>query len=47
MTGTPEEVRERCRLYAEAGVDHLALQAVPGMGRDLIEEFGREVIARL
>jgi 5,10-methylenetetrahydromethanopterin reductase len=47
MTGTPEDVLERCRLYADAGVDHLALQAVPGMGRDLIEEFSREVIARM
>lgn len=47
MTGSPDQVRERCRLYAEAGVDHLALQAIPGMGRDLIEEFGRHVLGRL
>ncbi|MFN2375689.1 MAG: LLM class flavin-dependent oxidoreductase [Candidatus Binatia bacterium] len=47
LTGSAEEVLERCRAYAAAGVDHLALQAVPGMGRDLIEEFGRHVIAEL
>jgi 5,10-methylenetetrahydromethanopterin reductase len=44
LTGTPEEVRERVRAYAEAGVDNLAIQAVPGMARELIEEFSREVI---
>jgi hypothetical protein len=32
---------------AAAGVDNVALQALPGMGRDLVEEFGREVIAKL
>jgi 5,10-methylenetetrahydromethanopterin reductase len=47
LTGSAEEVRERCRALAAAGVDNLALQAIPGMGRDLIEEFGREVIAKL
>lgn len=47
LSGSPEEVRERCRLFADAGVDNLALQAIPGLGRELIEEFGREVIAKL
>jgi 5,10-methylenetetrahydromethanopterin reductase len=47
LTGTGEDVLERCRAYAEAGVDNLALQAVPGMGRELIEEFSDKVIARL
>ena len=47
LTGTPGEVLDRCRSYAAAGVDNLALQAIPGMGRELIEEFGREVIARM
>ena len=45
LTGTPEEVLERCRAFAAAGVDNLALQAIPGMGRELVEEFGRHVIA--
>lgn len=47
LTGTPDEVLERCRAFAAAGVDNLALQAIPGMGRQLIEEFGRHVIAKL
>ncbi|HEY2773978.1 MAG TPA: LLM class flavin-dependent oxidoreductase [Candidatus Binatia bacterium] len=47
LTGTAAEVLERCRILASAGIDNLALQAVPGMGRELIEEFGREVIAKL
>ena len=47
LTGPPDEVRERCRALARAGVDNLALQAIPGQGRELIEEFGREVIGRL
>jgi 5,10-methylenetetrahydromethanopterin reductase len=47
MTGSPDDVLARCRMYADAGVDHLALQAIPGMGRDLIEEFSRHVIARM
>jgi len=47
LTGTPDAVLERCRMLAAAGVDNLALQAIPGMGRELIEEFGRHVIARM
>jgi len=47
MTGSPDDVLERCRMYAAAGVDNLALQAVPGMGRELIEEFGRHIIRRM
>lgn len=46
LTGTADDVLERCRAFAEAGVDHLALQAVPGMGRELIEEFSSSVIAK-
>ena len=45
--GSPEQVLERAQQYAEAGVDNLALQVVPGMARELIEEFSRQVIARL
>jgi 5,10-methylenetetrahydromethanopterin reductase len=47
LTGRAEDVRERCREMAAAGVDNVALQALPGMGRDLVKEFGREVIAKL
>jgi 5,10-methylenetetrahydromethanopterin reductase len=47
LTGPADEVRERCRGLATAGVDNVALQAIPGLGRDLIEEFGRDVIGRL
>lgn len=47
LTGTPDDVLERCRMFAAAGVDNLALQAIPGMGRDLIEEFGRHIIAKI
>ena len=46
LTGDPGQVRERVRAYAATGVDNLAVQAIPGLGRDLIEEFGREVIGR-
>jgi 5,10-methylenetetrahydromethanopterin reductase len=47
LTGSAEDVRGRCRELAGAGVDNVALQALPGMGSDLVEEFGREVIAKL
>ena len=47
LTGDPEQVRGRVRALAEAGVDNLAVQAIPGLARELIEEFGREVIGRV
>jgi len=47
VTGSSDEVLARCRALEAAGVDNLALQAVPGMGHELIEEFGRDVIARM
>jgi 5,10-methylenetetrahydromethanopterin reductase len=47
LTGRPDEVRERIRQLANAGVDNLAVQAIPGQARELIEEFATEVIARL
>lgn len=47
LTGPPDEVLQRVRDLADAGVDNLALQAIPGLARDLIEEFGRNVIAKL
>jgi 5,10-methylenetetrahydromethanopterin reductase len=47
LSGRPEEVLERVRGLADAGVDNLALQAIPGMGRELVEEFSKHVIAKL
>ena len=47
LTGPGEEVRERVRQLAAAGVDNLAVQVLPGQGRETIEELSREVIARL
>jgi 5,10-methylenetetrahydromethanopterin reductase len=47
LTASAEEIRARARGLAAAGVDNLALQAMPGLGADLIDEFGREVIAKL
>lgn len=47
ITGPIESVRERVRALRDAGVDNLALQAVGNDGRELIEEFGREVIGKL
>jgi alkanesulfonate monooxygenase SsuD/methylene tetrahydromethanopterin reductase-like flavin-dependent oxidoreductase (luciferase family) len=47
LTGSADVVLQRVRELADAGVDNLALQAIPGMGRDLIEEFGTHVIAKL
>jgi len=47
LTGEPAQVRERVRAFADAGVDNLAVQAIPGLARELIEEFGREVIGRV
>ncbi|MBM4267133.1 MAG: LLM class flavin-dependent oxidoreductase [Deltaproteobacteria bacterium] len=47
LTGDAGEVRERVRALADAGVDNLAVQVIPGLARELIEEFGREVIGRV
>jgi alkanesulfonate monooxygenase SsuD/methylene tetrahydromethanopterin reductase-like flavin-dependent oxidoreductase (luciferase family) len=47
LTGDPGRVRERVRALAAAGVDNLAVQVIPGLARELIDEFGREVIGRL
>lgn len=46
LTGRPDEVLERIRALAAAGVDNLALQALPGQAREFIEEFGRHVISK-
>lgn len=47
LTGDPDEVRDRVRALADAGVDNPVLQVIPGMARELIEEFSREVIGRI
>jgi 5,10-methylenetetrahydromethanopterin reductase len=47
LVGSPEQVLERAREYADAGVDNLALQVIPGMARDLIDEFSEHVISKL
>jgi 5,10-methylenetetrahydromethanopterin reductase len=46
VVGTPEAALERARQYADAGVDNLALQAVPGLARELIDEFSTHVISK-
>ena len=47
LVGSPEQVLTRARQYRDAGADNLALQVIPGMARDLIEEFSEHVIAKL
>lgn len=47
VVGSPEVALERVQQYAEAGVDNLALQVVPGMASDLIAEFSKHVIPKL
>lgn len=47
LTGRSDEVLERVRALRDAGVDNLAVQAIPGMGREMIEEFSEHIIARL
>ena len=47
LTGDSGQVRERVRALAAAGVDNLAVQVIPGLARELIDEFGREVIGRV
>ncbi|MGE3599883.1 MAG: LLM class flavin-dependent oxidoreductase, partial [Dehalococcoidia bacterium] len=47
LVGSPEQVVERVRALQAAGVSNLAVQLPGSERRELIEEFGREVIARL
>lgn len=47
LTGSGDEIRERIAALAEAGVDNLAVQVVPGHARELIDELAREVIGRV
>ena len=47
ITGRPDQVIEKIESAAANGIDHLALSAHSVEGaRELIEDFGREVIAR-
>lgn len=47
LTGSADQIVERIRALEAAGVRNLAVQVVGTDGRELIEEFGRQVIARL
>jgi 5,10-methylenetetrahydromethanopterin reductase len=47
LVGTPDQLVERIRALQAIGVSNLAVQLVGPERRELIEEFGREVIARL
>jgi len=47
LVGPADEVLERVRGLRDAGVDNLALQVLPGQARELIEEFSRDVIAKV
>lgn len=47
LVGSPEQILDRVRALQAAGVRNLAVQLLGRDRRELIEEFGREVIARL
>lgn len=47
LTGDPGAVRERVKELAAAGIDNLAIQVIPGMARELIDEFASEVIGKV
>ncbi|MBI5507073.1 MAG: LLM class flavin-dependent oxidoreductase [Deltaproteobacteria bacterium] len=47
LTGDAGAVRERVRELAAAGIDNLAIQVIPGMARELIDEFARKVIGKV
>ncbi|MCY3921463.1 MAG: LLM class flavin-dependent oxidoreductase, partial [Chloroflexi bacterium] len=47
LTGTPAQIIERLEEMEAAGIDNVAIACVDAAGaRDLIADFGREVIAR-
>jgi 5,10-methylenetetrahydromethanopterin reductase len=46
LTGTGEEIIARLRALEAAGLTHVAIQVVYPHGREMIEEFSREVIAK-
>jgi alkanesulfonate monooxygenase SsuD/methylene tetrahydromethanopterin reductase-like flavin-dependent oxidoreductase (luciferase family) len=45
LTGTRAQIIDRLRALERAGVTHLALHVTGTSGRDVIEEFGREIIS--
>ncbi len=47
LTGDGGAVRERVKALAAAGIANLAIQAIPGMARELIDEFAQEVIGKV
>lgn len=47
LVGSPDQIVERIKTLEAAGVRNLAVQVAGTDARDLIEEFGRKVIARL
>ena len=46
MTGGAGEIIERVRAWEAAGVSDVGLQVMGDTGREMIEEFSREVIAK-
>jgi 5,10-methylenetetrahydromethanopterin reductase len=46
LTGRGEEIRARIKALEAAGVKQIAIQVVHPFGREMIEDFSREVIAK-
>jgi alkanesulfonate monooxygenase SsuD/methylene tetrahydromethanopterin reductase-like flavin-dependent oxidoreductase (luciferase family) len=46
LTGRPEEIIERIKALEAAGLKQVSIQVVYPHGREMIEEFGRNVIAK-
>ncbi len=46
LTGPPGEIIERIKQLEEAGITNVALNVCGSDARELIQEFGREVIAK-
>ncbi|MEQ8263942.1 LLM class flavin-dependent oxidoreductase [Pseudohaliea sp.] len=47
FVGSPEQLLERIHRLEEAGVRHIAIQVVGTDGRELIEEFGKKILAKV
>ena len=46
VTGHPEEIIEQLKAWEAIGVNDVSLQVIGDTGRELVEEFSREVIAK-
>ena len=47
LTGTGPEIIEKLEMMEAAGIDNIAISVTDAQGaRDLIQDFGREVIAK-